>query len=153
MYSKALAIASIFLINSTQADVGKDGKCRILSFRGGGVHGSYEVGVLNALVDHMPSEEVGYDYVGGVSIGALNASILSLFEKGNESEAARYMLDLWDGRQTSEFFHFRDWWPIKAFTESSVADNQPLRDIIGEILGDKKFERKLSIMSTDLNSG
>ena len=65
-----------------------DGKCRILSFRGGGVHGSYEVGVLNALVDLMPEEELRYDYVTGVSIGAVNASIFATFEKGDEKSAA-----------------------------------------------------------------
>lgn len=65
-----------------------DGKCRILSFRGGGVHGSYEVGVLNALVDLLPEEELRYDYVTGVSIGAVNASIFATFEKGDEKSAA-----------------------------------------------------------------
>ena len=51
-----------------------DGKCRILSLRGGGIHGAFEVGVLKALVDNMPPEEVRYDYIAGVSIGAYNAA-------------------------------------------------------------------------------
>ena len=59
-----------------------DGKCRILSLRGGGVHGSFEVGVLQSIVDMMPSNDIKYDYVSGVSIGALNAAIFALFEPG-----------------------------------------------------------------------
>lgn len=117
------------------------------------MHGSYEIGVLNALVDNLPPEELRYDYVGGVSIGAVNASIFSLYDKGNEKEAARFLHELWSGRSTSEFFHFRDWWPIKAFSESSVADNGPFRDILDGIFGTKHFKRKLSIMSSDLNTG
>ena len=149
-----LASAAVLLCEGVvQASVGDDGKCRILSFRGGGVHGSYEVGVLNALVDHMPPEELHYDYVGGVSIGAVNASIFSLYGKGQEKEAARFMYDLWNGRETSEFFHFRSWWPIKGFSESSLADNAPFREILDGIFGNRDFKRKLSIMSSDLNTG
>ena len=33
-----------------------DGKCRILSLRGGGVHGSFEAGALMAIVDKMPAD-------------------------------------------------------------------------------------------------
>ena len=64
-----------------------DGKCRILSFRGGGVHGAYEVGALRAILEGMPSDEVMYDYVGGVSVGALNAAIFATTEPGKEQEA------------------------------------------------------------------
>lgn len=57
----------------------KDGKCRVLALRGGGVHGSFEVGVLKAFLDGLDPEDIQYDYVSGVSIGAINASILALY--------------------------------------------------------------------------
>ena len=60
----------------------KDGKCRILSLRGGGVHGAFEIGALKGLVDNMPPNEVMYEYVAGVSIGAVNASIFSTYPPG-----------------------------------------------------------------------
>ena len=60
----------------------KDGKCRILSLRGGGVHGAFEIGALKGLVDNMPPHEVMYEYVAGVSIGAVNASIFSTYPPG-----------------------------------------------------------------------
>jgi len=66
----------------------EDKTCKILSFRGGGVHGSYEAGVLKALADHMPLKELHYDYVSGVSIGAVNAAVFATFGKGEELEAA-----------------------------------------------------------------
>ena len=55
--------------------------------RGGGVHGAFEVGVLRALIDNLPPEEVMYDYIGGVSIGAINASVLASYAPGEEKEA------------------------------------------------------------------
>ena len=66
----------------TQAMSNFDGKCRILSLRGGGVHGSYEVGALEAIVEEMQAHDITYDFIGGVSIGALNASIFATFPLG-----------------------------------------------------------------------
>ena len=66
------------------AALSSDGKCRILSLSGGGVHGSFEVGALWALIEHMPPQEVIYDYVNGVSIGAINAAAFALFPPGEE---------------------------------------------------------------------
>lgn len=75
--------------NTTEStpDPENDGKCRILSLRGGGVHGAWEVGVLKAMAEKMKTEDMRYDYIAGVSIGAINASILASFEKGKEVEA------------------------------------------------------------------
>ena len=37
----------------------------------------------------MSSEDIRYDYIAGVSIGAINAAILASFEKGREVEAIK----------------------------------------------------------------
>lgn len=78
LFLTAISTMGLF-VNAKKSD---DGKCRILSLRGGGVHGSFEVGVLQSIVDMMPSNDIKYDYVSGVSIGALNAAIFALFEPG-----------------------------------------------------------------------
>ena len=62
-------------------------KCRILSFHGGGIHGSFEAGALKALVEHMPAGEVQYDIIAGVSIGAYNAALFALYPPGEEKQA------------------------------------------------------------------
>ena len=134
-----ITLSAAVVCNREAFGLSDDGKCRILALRGGGVHGSYEVGVLNSLVDVMPPEELEYDYVGGVSIGAVNASLFSLFEKGDERNAVRTMLSLWDGHEASEFFEFINNWLIEGFRQSSLADNAKLKDIIREILGNKPF--------------
>ena len=50
--------------------------------RGGGVKGMYEVGVLESFLANLPPNEIAYDVSVGVSIGAVNAAVLGLFEKG-----------------------------------------------------------------------
>ena len=68
-----LTITGTLLILAVQT-LSADGKCRVLALRGGGVHGSFEVGVLKAFVENLDPIDVRYDIVSGVSIGALIAS-------------------------------------------------------------------------------
>ncbi len=68
-----LLIAATQLILAVKT-LSADGKCRVLALRGGGVHGSFEVGVLKAFVENLDPIDVQYDIVSGVSIGALIAS-------------------------------------------------------------------------------
>ena len=68
-----LPIAATLLILAVKT-LSADGKCRVLALRGGGVHGSFEVGVLKAFVENLDPIDVQYDIVSGVSIGALIAS-------------------------------------------------------------------------------
>jgi predicted acylesterase/phospholipase RssA len=68
-----LPIAATLLILAVKT-LSADGKCRVLALRGGGVHGSFEVGVIKAFVEKLDPIDVQYDIVSGVSIGALIAS-------------------------------------------------------------------------------
>ena len=43
----------------------------------------------------MEPEEYTYDVIAGVSVGALNAAILSFFEKGDEKRAIEELANLW----------------------------------------------------------
>ena len=100
------AALCLSLQGQTANALGADGKCRILSLRGGGVHGAFETGVLRAIVENMPPEEVMYDYIGGVSVGAMNASIIASFPPGEEMEAVETMESVYAGKATSELFDF-----------------------------------------------
>ena len=84
-FKKIVAAISLFIYTMPVIRaLSADGKCRILSFRGGGVHGSWEAGVIKGIFENMPAEEIQYDIIAGVSIGAVNASILATFPKGEE---------------------------------------------------------------------
>ena len=72
-----------------------DGKCRVLALRGGGTHGSFEVGVLKAFLAELDPSEIKWDYVSGVSVGAINGSFLALHPPGDERKAIQELEDLY----------------------------------------------------------
>ena len=55
----------------------------------------YEVGVLQSFLDNLPAEEVAYDVVTGVSIGAVNSGTIGIFETGQEKEAFDLVYSYW----------------------------------------------------------
>ena len=87
----------------------------------------------------MPPEEIAYDYVGGVSVGAINASVIASFAPGEEKKAVEKMASFYKGRATSELFDFHKPKLIAPFRESSLADNAKLKHILEEALGDRPF--------------
>ena len=72
-YNMLRVISGLLLILAAKT-LSADGKCRVLALRGGGVHGSFEIGVLKAFVEKLDPVDVQYDIVSGVSIGALISS-------------------------------------------------------------------------------
>ena len=66
--------------------------------RGGGTHGSFEVGVLKAFTEVLDPLEVHYDYLSGISIGAINSAAIALFDFGQEREAVKFIEDLYLSR-------------------------------------------------------
>ena len=130
-----------------------DDKCRILSFRGGGVHGAFEAGVIMALTDLMPTTELFYDYVAGVSIGAVNASVFATFPLGEEKEAARYVASMFDGASSDGLFEMYSPLIIKAFTMSSLSDNSNFKNQVAAKLEGRPWQRKVSIIAGDIITG
>ena len=87
----------------------------------------------------MPANEMMYDYVGGVSVGALNAAILASFAPGEEKEAVEMMKSLYEGHATKELFEFHTPRVLAPFKESSLADNAKMKDLLSKTLGDRPF--------------
>eukprot|EP00353_Schmidingerella_taraikaensis_P005446 CAMPEP_0185573092 /NCGR_PEP_ID=MMETSP0434-20130131/4895_1 /TAXON_ID=626734 ORGANISM="Favella taraikaensis, Strain Fe Narragansett Bay" /NCGR_SAMPLE_ID=MMETSP0434 /ASSEMBLY_ACC=CAM_ASM_000379 /LENGTH=67 /DNA_ID=CAMNT_0028189213 /DNA_START=20 /DNA_END=223 /DNA_ORIENTATION=- len=42
------------------AEPKKSDKCKVLSLKGGGIHGAWEAGVIQGIVEHMPSDLIDY---------------------------------------------------------------------------------------------
>lgn len=60
--------------------------CYALALSGGGAFGTYETGVIWGLVHYGNPDDYRYDVFTGVSAGALNAGMMSVFPKGQEVE-------------------------------------------------------------------
>jgi len=148
-----LALSSLALAQDAVAEdsVSKPTKCKILSLKGGGIHGAWEAGVIKAIAEHMPSWLIDYTHVAGVSIGAINASFFSVYPRGQEKEAAAAISHLYDTNTTEDLFHWFSPIILAPFQHNSLADLSPLGDVIKQYLGDRPFARKLSLMICDLN--
>ena len=151
---KSAALAALL---ATQTDARKsvspDGKCRILALRSGGTHGAFEVGVLSAFVDHLVKIDIHWDFLSGVSIGAINASAFSLYDYGREREAINDIKKIYTEHDMTELWEA---WPAVIFEplwKKSFVKNDGLRNIIAEFFGDRPFKRKLSVEAVDLVTG
>ena len=95
-YKHSLAILCMLLSISTLVQTkSPDGKCRALALRGGGSKGSYEVGFLKGMTKNLDPIEYHYDVVVGVSVGAINAALLAIYEPGTEKAAVDELEGLW----------------------------------------------------------
>lgn len=61
---------------------------------GGGTKGSYQAGAINALAALVP-DEIAWDIVTGVSVGALNAAAVALFDPEDIQGMAAFMNHTW----------------------------------------------------------
>ena len=105
------------------------------------------------MIESMPAEDMEYDYIAGVSIGAINASILALYPTGELKEGVRVLReDFYQKYTTGEMIDFYDPWFIAPFTHKSFASNEKLMKIVNEKLEGKPFQRKLSILAADLKN-
>ena len=60
--------------------------------------------MLKAFSDYLDPTELMYDYVSGVSIGAINASIISLYSAGEEKQAIAELENLYLSLNTNDFW-------------------------------------------------
>ena len=51
--------------------------------------------MIHTFVEHLDPEDVKYDVVSGISVGALNAAHVSTYSKGQEKMMAEDLVKLW----------------------------------------------------------
>lgn len=141
---------------TTTSATGNTVTCRALALGGGGDRGAYEAGVLKALVELQPAEEVQYDVVTGISAGSLNAAGFCQFPKGQEHAAKEFLIQNWLSIQKSQVY--KNWVPggvVQGFAvKSGLFDTTPLRETLGKLLDLNKLknsDRWLHIGTTNLN--
>ena len=86
----------------------------------------------------MPPDEIEYDIVAGVSIGAYNASLISIFPPGKEKDAVKFLAENWE-IDTSDLFSFYTPKWLTPFRRKSITNNEGLSDMLAELLEDKPF--------------
>lgn len=106
-------------------------KKRALILSGGGSKGSFQVGKLKQLV------EQGYrwDQITGVSVGAINALFLGMFDKQNQEFGVFQLENLWRTKINGNCSVYEPWFPgkltyIASLWKGSLFDTSPLRSLI-----------------------
>lgn len=127
---------------------------RALILSGGGAKGAYQVGVLRKW---LGEDQVSYDILCGVSVGALNASFLAMFGEGQEGVSYKELRSLWGGIDTSKIYRK---WPVfgelAALWKPSVYDSAPLQSLVRTRLDTVRVlaaGKKLRVGAVDLASG
>mmetsp|Transcript_1259 Transcript_1259/g.1485 ORF Transcript_1259/g.1485 Transcript_1259/m.1485 type:complete len:262 (+) Transcript_1259:46-831(+) len=132
----------------------KDDKCRILTMRGGGTKGAYEVGVLLEMTELVDPKEIEYDVVEGISVGALNAALIATFPKGEEKEALKQAKQLWLDHPVTDFWEN---WPILGPVDSlwkpSLLDNTKMKSFVTDTMGPRKLKRGFVVKAVDMKRG
>lgn len=125
---------------------------RALVMSGGSSKGAYAVGCLGHLIMDLNHK---YQIVCGISVGAINASFLSMFK--DEKEGYPYLLNFWKNIKKSQVY--KNWFPfgrINALWKKSLYNSQPLIDLIhSNIKLDKIREsgKNISVGAVSLTSG
>ena len=128
---------------------------RALVLSGGGSHGAYENGAIQWL---LGKKAVKYDLLCGISVGALNCALLSMFPLGLEKTAALALQTLWDGIDSNSKI-FKEHIPfgrLQTPWKSSVVNSQPLLDLINKQYSStrtREAKRKLVVGAVSLSTG
>ena len=83
--------------------------CRGLVLQGGGSNGAWEAGVLWGFLHYGNPKDFEYDVVSGVSAGAMNAYVATLFRKGEELEFTEVLAEVWSTANTSDIITKENW--------------------------------------------
>ena len=126
---------------------------RALVLSGGANKGAYQAGVVYCFLHNL---NIHYDILCGVSVGALNASLLATYLRGSERIAAEGLQHVWESIERDDLFVK---WPLgllQAPFKSSVFDSTPLRNLVRKYfdVGALRVSKKeLRIGATCLDSG
>lgn len=143
----------LFLIVSTfTVAIHADQICRALVLEGGGDKGAYQAGALSQMFAMIP-QDIQYDVISGVSVGALNAAGLSMFAKGDEGNMTSFILDIWRNIKASDVY--QDWSGgiiDGILFRPSIYDTSPLNDFLHQKFT-RPIQRKITIGTCNANNG
>lgn len=127
---------------------------KALVLSGGGSKGAFQAGVLREL---LWNEHNQYDIICGVSVGALNGSLLATFPQGEEEKAFLKLRGIWDSISTKKVY--KHWMPfsyIQALFKPSVYNSKPLHDLVKKMVTPEKIRKtgkKLMVGAVSLDTG
>lgn len=144
-----------FVLNYSNAFLQSKQTCKILALEGGGDKGAYQAGALKGLMNSLSPEEVDYDFISGVSLGAVNAAIFATYDKGQEKEAAQEIVELWHSVK-GEGDIYKNWFPlgiIQGLTKESLYNTKIYQENLEKLFKGRTLKKQLIIGATNANNG
>lgn len=131
MVSK-IAICSVLLALMFVAQAEELDHCYALALEGGGDKGAYQAGALHEILKHYGDERVAYDVITGISVGAINGAGLANYKKGDEVEAADYILQMWRELSKNQVYKQWKWGGVVrgVLFKTGIYDDTPLKEYL-----------------------
>lgn len=127
---------------------------RALVLSGGGSAGSWQVGAINYLINDLG---LTYDCYAGVSVGAINASYLSMYPSSDLKAGFQSLYNLWNNIQDSTVK--KAWCPFRELTgiwKDSIYNSQPLIDLMHGSIDLQKIRasgNKIAVSAVQIATG
>jgi len=123
---------------------------------GGGANGAYQAGALKYILGMLGVQP---DIVCGTSVGAINASFLAQFKKGEEIRASVELVNLWKGINTAHIY--KKWyhgllWYLPVLWKESVYNTAPIQKLLRENLDPQKIAesgKQLRVVGVSFTTG
>jgi predicted acylesterase/phospholipase RssA len=128
--------------------------CLAAAFEGGGSKGAYEAGVLFVFTNAANGPNVKYNVISGISIGAVNAGLVSNYPMGQEAAMAQNMVAFWKSL-TGDSSIYKEW-PGGLIDgllfQSGLLNNAPAVEL-SQIWLTGPRQRNVTVGSTNLDLG
>lgn len=146
--------AILLLIIVVVACLAKEDKCRILSFSSGTEKVAYQVGALKALIENLSEDDVKYNVLSGVSFGAFNAAIASLYKVGDEKAMIDELYGIW--KNTKNIKTYQNWWfgaTQGALFKGGLYDNTPWINYVNKVFNGRNAEKDVMLGAVNVRTG
>jgi predicted patatin/cPLA2 family phospholipase len=152
--SRSVSILSIFLLFTSLcvSSLADSPQCLGLVLQGSADKGGYQAGALQGLLSALKPEDIQYDVVSGISVGAVNAAWVSQFAKGEEEQMVSQLVDFWLNLKTSDVYKQ---WPggiVQGLLfEPSIYNTAPGQKMLRSYLT-KKAQRFVALGATNVDT-
>ena len=132
-----------------------DGKCRALVLSGGANKGAWEAGIMWGLLHYGDPIDFTWDVNTGISTGALNTGLASVWETGTELAMTEKVSDVWASiQENSDIYVPTGPFVNSLFNQPSLENNDAgMQFFADNILPYKTMKRRWTNAAVDVETG
>jgi predicted patatin/cPLA2 family phospholipase len=129
-------------------------QCMGLAIEGGGSKGAYQAGVLYEMANSPNNVNMDYNIVSGVSIGSVNAGLVTNYPIGQDKPMANNIVAFWNSINNNSDIYKE--WPggliVGLLFERGLYNNEPAYEL-GKIWCSGPRQRNITCGSANLDTG